>query len=188
MLFLTLTILATLFTSTHATALFQPAARAVSSYAPAATAAFGGPTPEMKACLKKPECQHAASIYHYCLECLPGSKFDNWALNPAKNNSATYECLCHTYHDVWRTSLSQCIPCLATALTNRPDKTTPSPANPSYLLDQVLLNLDSYCVNTHSRVFGLQSLIGAGKGITSRFHSPVLLFNVTVAGGPVTDF
>ncbi|KAK0122449.1 hypothetical protein ONS95_010682 [Cadophora gregata] len=188
MLFLHLTILITLITSTLATALFKPAARAVTSCAPAPTVAFGGPTPEMKACLKKPECQNAASIFHHCVEGLPGSQFDNWAFNPAKNNSATYECLCDTYHDTWLNTLKTCIPCLTLALTHRPDKILPPPTNPSYLLEEILLNLNSYCINTHSKVFGLQFLIGAGKGITSRFHSPVLFFNVTVAGGPVTDF
>ncbi|KAH7413442.1 hypothetical protein BKA64DRAFT_719338 [Cadophora sp. MPI-SDFR-AT-0126] len=165
--FLALPVLITFLTSTHATALFQPTARGLTSYEAAATAVFGGPTPEMKACLKKPECQHATSIYHYCLEGLPASKFDDWSLNPAKNNSATYECLYDTYHDVWRTSFQTCIPCLSVALTNRPEKILPPPANPS-ILEQVLLNLDSYCLNTHSKVFGLQFLITAGEGITRR--------------------
>lgn len=30
--------------------------------------------------------------------------------------------------------------------------------------------------------------MSAGNGITNRFHSPVLLDNVNVARGPVTDF
>ncbi|KAG4430617.1 hypothetical protein IFR05_013893 [Cadophora sp. M221] len=75
-LFLTLAFLPTLFTTTHASTLFKPAARIVSSVAPVPTVAFGGPTPEMIACLKKTECKNAALIYHYCLEDLPPPRPD----------------------------------------------------------------------------------------------------------------
>ncbi|KAH7370881.1 hypothetical protein BKA65DRAFT_472057 [Rhexocercosporidium sp. MPI-PUGE-AT-0058] len=62
---------------------------------------------------------------------------------------------------------------------------TPPALNPSFLTEQVLLNVDFFCLNTHSAANSLQAIMSAGNGITSRFHSPVLLYNVTVARGPV---
>ncbi|KAH9206725.1 hypothetical protein DL95DRAFT_416304, partial [Leptodontidium sp. 2 PMI_412] len=151
MLFFILAFLATLVTTAQATALFKPVARIVSSVAPVPTVAFGGPTPEMAACLKKTECNNAALIYHYCAEGLLGSKFNNWMMNPNRNNTAAFECLCSTYHDIWRSSLQRCIPCLATSLANHPDKISPPALNSSFLPEQVLLNLDPFCLNKHSK-------------------------------------
>jgi len=64
---------------------------------------------------------------------------------------------------------------------------TPTQANPANLPADVLLNLDSFCLNTHSQAQSLQTIMVAGNVITSRYHCPVLLFNVTVARGPVTE-
>ncbi|KAG4411394.1 hypothetical protein IFR04_015466, partial [Cadophora malorum] len=98
-LLLALVVLATfLATTISATALFKPA-RAVSSVSPVPTVAFGGPTPELLACLKKKDCCNAARIYHHCMEELPNAKWNNDIINPAKNNTATFHCLCDTYHD-----------------------------------------------------------------------------------------
>ncbi|CAL3966848.1 unnamed protein product [Diplocarpon coronariae] len=144
-------------------------------------------------------------IYEWCTDCLPNARSDGYLLNPNKNNTASYDCLSVTYHSAYcplsspfplapssihgLTALQTCIPCLSHALGVHPSTTiSPPAANPASLLADVVLNIDTYCMSTHSRVWGLSALNGAGTSIMSRYHSPIMMLNVTAATGPVPDY
>ncbi|PMD56210.1 uncharacterized protein K444DRAFT_632634 [Hyaloscypha bicolor E] len=167
------TALGTLSTSAITKSLsVAPSPSTSSSTAPTSTTWVTLPASDgMKACAASKDCVTANSFYYQCLNAQSNG-----------NQTGSWNCLCKTNFDGWKSSVLGCAACIAMNLPANPSGNAPS----NELVSAMTTTVNFFCNQTNPAVL-VQSMAGldrVGLYLTNIYESPIDFFGMTLLDAP----